>query len=249
MKVRPSAKLKQWLVEKSEFWFYPSRKLPIGTHFPLFLSKRITFDLDTIFDVGANKGQFASELYRYYPKSKFYCFEPFPETFFKLKKNLSISNFHHFQLAMGDTKEIVNVSQNDNKRSDTNSLVNVDLDFNSADQIDIQVVTLDHFVQENRIQEIDLLKIDAEGFDLKVLHGSDVSLKKGLIKLIYVECGLDPSNHYHVFFPEILNYLNSLNYVFIGFFQTDIRKIDRKIHFSNALFVHESFSHQIKTFG
>ncbi|WP_363318559.1 FkbM family methyltransferase [Algoriphagus sp.] len=47
---------------------------------------------------------------------------------------------------------------------------------------------------------MDLLKIDTEGFDLKVLHVAQNMLVNGSIKLVYIECGLDPSIDYHVFF-------------------------------------------------
>ena len=239
---------KKWIVSQSKLWFYSAPKLPVGTHFPLFTSHRLKFDIKMVFDVGANQGHFSKQLHQYHPKTEFYCFEPFPGTFDKLKGNLLKSNFHHFQLALGDKEETIWVSQNQENQSDTNSLTHSNDSKNELNKISIQVNTLDKFIEEHTIESIDLLKIDTEGFDLKVLKGSEKSLTKGLIKLIYVECGLDPINTYHVFFPEILSYLNSLDYVFVGFFQTDIRKINRKIHFSNALFVHDSVSNQIKTF-
>jgi FkbM family methyltransferase len=240
--------VKQWMVNRSKMWFYSSQKLPVGTHFPLFTAHRLLFELEVVFDVGANQGHFSKELSRYHPKSTFYCFEPFPETFDILKVNLPESNFHHFKLALGDIAETIMVSQNDANQSDTNTLVNFKDSGNQSNKVSIQINTLDKFIIEHSMESIDLLKIDTEGFDLKVLKGAEKILKKGLVKLIYVECGLDPSNTYHVFFPEILNYLNPLNYVFVGFFQTDIRKIDRKIHFSNALFVHHKVSDQLKTY-
>lgn len=240
--------IKQWMVNQSKIWFYSTRKLPVGTHFPLFTVHRLLFELKVIIDVGANHGHFSKELYRYHPKSKFYCFEPFPETFDILKVNLPESNFHHLKLALGDIAETVMVSQNEPNQSDTNTLVNLIDSENESNKVSIQINTLDKFIEEHSIESIDLLKIDTEGYDLKVLKGAEECLKRGLVKLIYVECGLDPQNTYHVFFPEILSYLNLYNYVFVGFFQTDIRKIDTKIHFSNALFVHHAVSSSIKTF-
>jgi len=239
---------KKWIVFQSKLWFYSAHKLPVGTHFPLFTSHRLSFELKLVFDIGANQGHFSKELYRYHPKTEFYCFEPFPKTFEKLKNSLLESNFKHFQLALGDKAEIVSIAENEANQSDTNTLLKQNVSEKSSNQVSIQINTLDKFLEEHSIESIDLLKIDTEGFDLKVLKGSEHSLQKGFIKLVYVECGLDPNNTYHIFFPEILSYLNSLNYVFVGFFQTDIRKIDRKIHFSNALFVHELVSNQIKTF-
>lgn len=248
MKGRFLPNIKQWMVNQSKMWFYSSRKLPVGTHFPLFTVHRLQFELKVVLDVGANQGDFSKELCRYHPKSKFYCFEPFPETFDILKINLPGPNFHHFKLALGDIAETVMVSQNEANQSDTNSLLTVIDSEYESNKVSIQINTLDSFIREHALESIDLLKIDTEGFDLRVLKGAEECLKRGIIKLIYVECGLDPNNTYHVFFPEILFYLNSQNYVFVGFFQTDIRKIDRKIHFSNAIFIHQSYSKRIKTF-
>lgn len=241
--------IKKWIVSKSGEWFYSSKKLPIGTHLGLFFKHRVDIDMNVVFDIGANQGQFSKYIQVYLPYSKFFCFEPFPQTFLELKKNLEDSRFTHFQLAFGDFQESLSVLQNNPDSSDTNSLIHRNNRSRNKDEVNIEVITLDHFLEENQIEAIDLLKIDTEGYDLKVLKGAKESLKAGRIKLVYVECGLDPSNDYHVFFPEILSFLNNLNYVFLGLFQTDIRKIDRKIHFSNALFVHESFSTSIKTFG
>ncbi len=240
--------VKKWLVSVTGNWFYPSNKLPVGTHLHFFFTQRVQFDLAVIFDVGANVGHFSKELNSYYSKSTFFCFEPFPQTFERLKFNLKEPNFHLYQLALGDHSEKVLVEKPDSDHPDTNSLVTNPSANNSGKSISIQVTTVDEFMEKESIKTIDVLKIDTEGFDLKVLMGSRKALEKGLVKLIYVECGLDPSNKYHVYFPEILSYLTGLGYVFIGFFQTDIRKIDRKIHFSNALFVHQAFAHKIKTY-
>lgn len=241
--------IKKIIVSFSGTWFYPTKKLPVGTHFLLFLKHRVSFPLNIIFDVGANVGTFTKDLIQIWPQSEYYCFEPFSDTFQKLKINLSSSSVHLYQVALADFSGVVSVSLFDSDRSDTNSLVAENQPLNSSNLEQIKVITLDEFVETNSIELIDLLKIDTEGFDLKVLKGAKESLKKGVIKLIFVECGLDPSNRSHVYFPEILSFLTDNKYVFVGFFQTDIRKIDRKIHFSNGLFVHESSAKDIITFS
>lgn len=240
--------LKKWIVSLSGIWFYSTNKLPVGTHFQLFLKHRVKFQLNTIFDVGANVGGFSKELLKLNSRSKIYCFEPFSDAFQKLKENLESSSVQFHQLALGDSSGVVSVLHNDSGRSDTNSLIKENQSLNSSKQEQIQVITLDEFVENKSIECIDLLKIDTEGYDLKVLKGGKESLKNGIVKLIFVECGLDPSNTYHVYFPEILSYLIDNKYVFVGFFQTDIRKIDRKIHFSNGLFIHESQAKYINTY-
>lgn len=241
-------KLKYWLVSISGNWFYPVKKLPPGTHLQFFLKYRILLDFEVIFDVGANIGNFSKELFYIYPKSKFYCFEPFPSTFEKLTCNLRRRNYNLYQLALGDKSQLVTVPQNNSNQPDTNTLVGAIKTTDSAKHDSITISTVDEFCRNHSIKTISLLKIDTEGFDLKVLQGASNMLCKGNIKVVYVECGLDPGNRYHIYFPEILSYLTSRDYIFISFFQTDIRKLNQKIHFSNALFVHQSISNQVKTF-
>ena len=49
------------------------------------------------------------------------------------------------------------------------------------------VTTVDEFSSQNKIDRIDVLKIDTEGFDLVVLEGARSMLQKRAIKFIYVE--------------------------------------------------------------
>lgn len=240
--------LKNWFVAVTGNWFYPVQKLPVGTHLRFFLKHRVTFDLKIVFDVGANIGGFSKEISSLSPKTFFYCFEPFPTTFLDLKNNLPEKEFNLYEFALGDHDSKVYSEINEKSHSDTNNLNSAVKEKSADNQVEIRIQKLDTFLKDKQIPFIDLLKIDTEGFDLKVLQGGYNILKSGRVKLVYIECGLDLANNYHIYFPEILSYLTGLGYVFIGLFQTDIRKIDRKIHFSNALFVHSSFANQIKTY-
>jgi FkbM family methyltransferase len=51
----------------------------------------------------------------------------------------------------------------------------------------VQCTTLDAYCARSKIERIDVLKIDTEGFDLKVLQGSSVMLQKHAIKFVYFE--------------------------------------------------------------
>jgi FkbM family methyltransferase len=141
-------KLKKLIVFGSGNWFYPTKKLPIGTHFALFIKHRVFINMNVVFDVGANVGHFSKELYQYFPKAKFCCFEPFPETFEKLDSSLKGPNFSHFQLALGDRSEMISVSINDSDRSDTNSLIESTQLNKIGTQVSIQVITLDEYLEK-----------------------------------------------------------------------------------------------------
>lgn len=83
---------------------------------------------------------------------------------------------------------------NVNRSVDTNSLLTSiklgatsDKSCETLDTIDIPLTTVDEFCKENNIHEIDILKIDVQGAELKVLEGSKNMLANKKIKLIYTE--------------------------------------------------------------
>jgi FkbM family methyltransferase len=238
--------LKRIIVSKIGTWFYAVDRLPVGTHLEYFLKHRVKFPIQTVVDVGANVGKFSSSFHNHFQGATFYCLEPFSHTFEILKKNLKDTAFKHYQLALGEKSEFLSIEVNPETQSDTNSLRNLALPASSQNAEVIEVLTLDEFVLGNDLLEIDFLKIDTEGYDLQVLKGGIETLSLGKIKLILVECGFDPVNTYHVYFQEIVDFLINKDFALVGFFQTDIRKISKRQHFSNALFVHSSVVDKIK---
>ena len=61
------------------------------------------------------------------------------------------------------------------------------LDINFSDSEKIKLIIGDDYITNNRITNIDLLKIDTEGYELNVLKGFKKSLSKKLIKNIQFE--------------------------------------------------------------
>jgi hypothetical protein len=57
----------------------------------------------------------------------------------------------------------------------------------AARRIPVHCTTLDSYCNQQRIERIDVLKIDTEGYDLYVLRGSTQMLAKGAIRFVYVE--------------------------------------------------------------
>ena len=97
-------------------------------------------------------------------------------------------------------------------------------------KIDVQVKRLDEFLNENKINEVDLLKIDTEGFEYKVLQslGSDISK----IKTIHFEHHFDDmiiknyklsdihnlliKNEFEKFFKIKMKFRKSFEYIYIN---------------------------------
>ena len=71
--------------------------------------------------------------------------------------------------------------------------------------IDIEVLTLDNFMKKKGIIQIDLLKIDTEGYEMQVLKGLQDKIKK--IKLIHFEHHFDDMIMKDYKLSNIHNYL------------------------------------------
>ena len=183
-----------------------------------------------IFDVGANKGQSIERFKKIFPNSIIHAFEPIKEEFDLLKTtydadvNVKLSN-----IAVGDKveKKKLNIAKRTgvssfnefNKETDwikTRSKeynTNVD-DFITGNQI-VDINTLDNYVLENNISNIDILKIDTQGYEDKVLLGCKNSLSKKIIKAVELEIIFDNTYDRYLTFSEIEKYLLP-NYRFVG---------------------------------
>jgi FkbM family methyltransferase len=107
------------------------------------------------------------------------CFEPVPQTFGLLKKNIQINGFKNIEinnLGLGEKEgeHIFYVSQN---TSVSSSSANITQDANS-NQISCKVTTLDKFVSEKSIPKIDFIKCDVEGAELFVYKGGLETINK-----------------------------------------------------------------------
>ena len=69
----------------------------------------------------------------------------------------------------------------------------------------IKTITLNKFIKENNIKNIDVLKIDTEGYEYKVLNGTKEQLNK--VKYIYFEHHFDDMLIKGYTLSDIHNYL------------------------------------------
>jgi hypothetical protein len=66
------------------------------------ISRSWNWSIETVFDVGANVGQFASEALKELPGASIYSFEPFPHSFERLRESTSSERFSPHELALDD---------------------------------------------------------------------------------------------------------------------------------------------------
>jgi len=171
-----------------------------------------------IFDIGANRGDTAIKYSNLFPTAKIYAFEPFEETFKKLKDNVKdYPNIHIYNFAIADTiGETVFYS---NKNEDTNSILSSSkIGLSSDEQVKtigqtiINTETLDTFCLNHKIDKIDILKMDIQGAELMALTGAQKILAEKKIDLIYTETYFRRQYNNQPLFHEISTFLADNGY-------------------------------------
>jgi FkbM family methyltransferase len=146
--------------------------------------------IPTIFDVGANVGDFSAMLRSAYPEATIHAFEPHPRNFEQLARR-EISNASLHNLAIGDVEgEMTLFDHDDNDGSKHASLhreVITDIQKSGCVEHRVSVRTLDGLAEELGIEHIDYLKIDTEGHELAVLLGAQKLLERRAIGCIHFE--------------------------------------------------------------
>ena len=149
--------------------------------------------IETIFDLGANRGDIVSRYRTEFPHATIYAFEPFPGSFDQLKQRFNPDKkVFCNQVAVGENKATLPFYVN--KNVDTNSLlkpakIGLSSDTGVANEsvIEVPCIKLDDFCEEQNISRIDILKMDIQGGEFSALRGAGKLLSNKSIKLIYLE--------------------------------------------------------------
>jgi FkbM family methyltransferase len=176
---------------------------------------------NTIFDVGANVGQTALYLDKFFPRSAIHSFELSPSTAAVLKSNTSHRpNIHVHPTALGGSPTHMVVESMDCTL--INSMRFALADANAARPSkteEIEVTTLDLFAAKEKLSGIDILKIDAQGFDLQVLEGGEGLIRAHKIPFIYVEITFDKHHTDAQWFLPVHEHLLERGYHLCGIYE------------------------------
>jgi FkbM family methyltransferase len=141
----------------------------------LKLWRKLCIDAETVFDVGANTGLYSLITKSLNPNAQVYAFEPVPKVLEYLNYNIEINHY--------DIKIEPKAASNFNGEAKvylikgveftTSVTVNKSLLANTTPQNELKIDTirLDNFIESNKIKKIDLMKIDVETHEPEVLEG------------------------------------------------------------------------------
>ena len=204
-----------------------------------YLTKKTNEDV-VIFDIGAFNGNTALLYMKLFPLSKIYSFEPFPESFSELVKNTSTyKDIIPINKGVGEQEGVSNF--NSNSFSPTNSILNTHPSgskvwgnglLDTSETIEVELTTIDSFVNTHGIKNIDILKIDVQGAEYKVIKGAKETLKKGIIKIIYTEIITLPTYEGQLDFDEMISLMKSFGFKLYNFYnlslttEGELRQVD-----------------------
>lgn len=189
--------------------------------------------LGTAIDVGANVGRTAASIKERFPLTAVHAIEPVPDTYETLKRNCAgLGNVRCHRLALSDMAAPAWVTAGPN--SELNHLVATQSDADGQLEA-VDVTTLDDFCEAQSVETIGLLKIDAEGNDLKILEGGRRLFAQRRVAFLFAEVGFDPADTGHVHATELLAFLPHAGFRPYAFYDYYYERVD--LVFANVLCV------------
>ena len=180
----------------------------------------LNFQPRTVLDIGANIGQFSVAASKLFPESNIYAFEPVPDAFATLLKNVrSIEKVSAFQFAVGASNEVREMTLNSHRHS-SSLLALGDAHTNAfpwareENKIEVEVKTLDTVADTLKFMSPVLLKIDVQGFEAHVLRGALATLQR--IDFVVLETSFQPLYVGEATFVELANLMADNGFEFVG---------------------------------
>lgn len=161
-----------------------------------------------IFDVGANKGAWAQSVKAYAKPAQIHCFEISPKTFANLKDalagapNVTLNNF-----GLSDKAGTINFRDYGVNHGGNTLIQNPCYVHNKPmEMVSASVMTGDDYCAERGVAQIDLLKIDVEGWEYFVLKGFARMFAERKVQVVQFEYGYNQADvhtlmkEFHEFF-------------------------------------------------
>ena len=180
--------------------------------------------IQTIIDVGANSGQFASRISEYFPDATIYCFEPLPGPFTVLSEWANSQNGRVWPLnfAVGDKEGEVEIYLHEDHTPSSSLLATTKLAeryypfIREQTRIVVRRKTLDVAFDEIRVKllrEI-LIKLDVQGYEDRVIAGGSRLFSEA--SACIVEVSVDALYKGQAAFADLLKMLDGLGFRYAG---------------------------------
>lgn len=179
------------------------------------LLRLVGHDAKVIFDVGANVGQSAEWFSMAFPSAVIFSFEPSPFEYARLSTR-KLARVRSFNVAIGATDTTAMFRLNTDGGTSSflepnvvgRALLGGRLD--EVGKIEVQMRSLDTFAAERALHAVDLLKVDAQGFEFEILRGARQLLSS--VRVIQIECNFIPQYTHSSTFSDIDLFLRGFGF-------------------------------------
>jgi FkbM family methyltransferase len=181
--------------------------------------KKYVHNVDTIIDVGANRGQFLFSAEKAFPNAQIYSFEPIYRLYSSIKNKIKNQNLNIFNLAISSKDgDIIFYESN---YSHISSALKIDLNNKNPKYADAKVIerkvasySLSTFFKEKQLIGSILLKIDAQGLEKDILVSAGDFLQK--IDYLVLELAFEELYKEQSLFAEIHGFLAENGFIMVA---------------------------------
>ncbi len=179
-----------------------------------------------IFQAGALYGAETAQIAKTWPKGRVIAFEPNPHAFLLLQRKIyndHLTNIEPYNLAVSDSNGLgtlricYGIQGRDPAFEYASSLLPLTKEMEiycQGPNISVPCVVLDDWCVENRIDHIDLLCLELEGYELQVLRKSPEILKT--VKAICIKTIRHPHREGMTQYNELKKFLESSQFVLVS---------------------------------
>lgn len=154
--------------------------------------KRFLKSGDTFIDIGSNIGLFSMHAaYIVGTGGKVIAFEPTPQTFERLNENVQLNQFGNIitnNIGLSDSEGNLKLNLSSNGHDAWNTFANPS-EGTHDNQVEVPVITLDNYITDHNVDtsKVALIKIDVEGWEVRVIEGAANFLKQNNAPVLMVE--------------------------------------------------------------
>ena len=213
----------------------------IRTNGELRFMRRVLPRCQTVFDVGANVGDWTALALSISSGLAVHCFEPSRFTYHKLLERgfpptVICNNFGLSSFVKETKLHVFETGSPLNSLYPRAGLDNLGIKSQIKEEV-IQLSTVDRYCRERSLSQIDFLKLDVEGHELEVFKGMTESLSQGRVQIIQFEyggCNIDAG----VLLKDIWQFFEGFEYAFYKIYPQGIKPA---AHYSQSF---ENFQYQ-----
>jgi len=191
-------------------------------------------EVNVIFELGSRDLIDAIKLLHYFKDSKIYSFECNPDCLVECKKNISLldedtkKRLHFIDKAVSLEDGYITFYPFDLYKYNNmgaSSMLKIDFSMRNKDDPDYNIpnpqkevivngIRLDTFIKNNNINNLDMLCIDLQGYELNALKSLGHYINK--VKYIITECSIVSTFENGSTFKELNNYLSTFNFKYVS---------------------------------